>query len=381
MSAKFLLLVFIVTISLVPALAISADQSTIGPGDTLKITVLGEPDQSKQVVVDDDGRISLPLVKDFQVSGLTTSAAADAIAEKLKAFIKNPDVTVEMAAKALKRVTLNGQVKTPGVYPIERGTRLMQVIGLAGGLLESANTSGVSVTRSGQAQPITCNLQTFIAGGDEAANVVLQDGDVVTVPERTPAVGTVFVYGAVKTPGQPIVMREGMRVSQAVSAAGGILPDQADPNRAALKHEGQADSTQIDLAKALSGDQTADLVLKHGDTITIPTVEKTGTYTVFGAVTNSGEFPLRSNMTVTNALALASVANNAKVTDVRLTRNDSAGKSQAIKVDVKRVSSGQDTDVALQPGDTIYVPQQAQRDLPTRWLAIGVSIIGILLRR
>jgi protein involved in polysaccharide export with SLBB domain len=237
------------------------------------------------------------------------------------------------------------------------------------------------VTRSGQAQPITCNLQTFIAGGDEAANVVLQDGDVVTVPERTPAVGTVFVYGAVKTPGQPIVMREGMRVSQAVSAAGGILPDQADPNRAVLKHEGQADSTQIDLAKALSGDQTADLVLKHGDTITIPTVEKTGTYTVFGAVTNSGEFPLRSNMTVTNALALASVANNAKVTDVRLTRNDSAGKSQAIKVDVKRVSSGQDTDVALQPGDTIYVPQQAQRDLPTRWLAIGVSIIGILLRR
>lgn len=381
MSARILGLCIATLLVLIP-LAVRADvSSVVGPGDTLKITVLGEQDQTRDIVVDEGGKISLPLAKDIQVAGLTTTDAAAAIAQRLSKFIKNPDVTVELTKKALLQVTVAGQVKTPGVYQIERGTRLMQVIGQAGGFIENADTSSVTVTKRGTPKPLSCNMTSFLTGGDEAANALLDNGDVISVPERNPSVGTVFVYGAVKAPGQPITIYSGMKVSQAISAAGGVLPDQADSTRAILKRGGQGDAVQVDLAKALAGDATADILIQNGDVITVPNMEQNGTFTIYGAVSKAGEFPLKTNMTVAKALANAAVTEQAKVTDVRVTRTDKNGRTQAIKVNVKNVSEGRAADVALQPGDTIYVPQQPPKTDATRWLAIGASVLAVLIGR
>ncbi|HOP80629.1 MAG TPA: polysaccharide biosynthesis/export family protein, partial [Armatimonadota bacterium] len=170
MSTRFLLLFGMFVLLVLPVLSGAAepvDQSTISPGDTLRITVLGEPEHSKDVVVGDDGRISLPLAKDIEVAGLTTSAAAEAIANSLGKYLKNPNVTVEVTQKARKLVTVTGQVRTPGVYPIELETTLMEVIGLAGGFTEMADTANVTVTRRESLEPISCNLQSFLIGTDE----------------------------------------------------------------------------------------------------------------------------------------------------------------------------------------------------------------------
>ncbi|HPP74952.1 MAG TPA: polysaccharide biosynthesis/export family protein [Armatimonadota bacterium] len=383
MSTRFLLLLGMFVLLVLPVLSGAAepvDQSTISPGDTLRITVLGEPEHSKDVVVGDDGRISLPLAKDIEVAGLTTSAAAEAIANSLGKYLKNPNVTVEVTQKARKLVTVTGQVRTPGVYPIELETTLMEVIGLAGGFTEMADTANVTVTRRESLEPISCNLQSFLIGTDETANVRLQDGDVILVPEKSPTLGIVFVYGAVNQPGQPIQLREGMRISQAISAAGGILPAQAELTRATLKRQGEPEPIPIDLAKALAGDLSADLVLNSGDTITVPTIEQTGTYTIYGAVANSGEFPLKSNMTISKVVALAGTTGNANMSDLRITRSSEGGTLQAIKVDLKKISAGKAEDVAIQPGDTIYVTERAERRDLTRWLALGLTLIGILIR-
>lgn len=376
---RFPAFIFAVMLAAVPLVLQAADQGAIAPGDTLRITVLGEPDYSKQVLVDDNGNIALPLAKDIHVAGMTTAQASSAIAGQLGKFIKSPDVTVELVQKVRKQVTLAGQVRTPGVYPVEGETRLMEVVGLAGGFTETADTTKVSVTRRGSPEPVNCDLQAFLAGSNLGANVILQDGDVILVPDRSPTIGTVFVYGAVRTPGQPIQIRDGMRISQAVSAAGGIIPEQADQERAILKRAGQPDSVKIDLAKALTGDPNADMILQSGDTITVPTAS--GTFTIYGAVATSGQFPVRDKMTISKALAAAGgPTQRAKITELRITRTGDGGGPQSIPVNMKRVADGKSADVPVQVGDTIYVPEQSDRPDMTRVLGLGVALLSIFLR-
>lgn len=376
-SARFLILVAILSMAVLPVCLLAAE-STIAPGDTIRITVLGEPDQSKQVVVDDDGRIALPLAKDIQVAGKTTSQAATEIARALSGFIKNPDVTVEMVQRVKRQVTVAGQVRNPGVYALERDTRLMEVLGLAGGMTEAADPAKVTVTRRDTSEPIKCDLQSFLAGNMDTANVILQDGDVILIPERSPSIGTVFVYGPVRQPGVPIQIREGMRVSEAVSSAGGIIPELADTTRCTIRRANAPEPITIDLSRALAGDPSADITLMAGDTITVPTIEQSGTFTIFGSVANPGEFPIKGRMTVAKAVASAGATPRAKITDVTLTRTDASNKTESMKINLKQVTEGRIADVTVQPGDTIYVPEGRERPDLIRLLGLGVGIAALI---
>lgn len=380
MSTRF----FVLLLMLIMAAGITAsaaEQNLISIGDTLKITVLNEPAQTRDVVVDESGRISLPLAKDITVAGLSTSDAASAIALALGKYLKNPDVTVEIGQRVRKVVTITGQVRTPGVYTLEREVRLFEAVGLAGGFAETADLSRVNVTRRGGLQPMTCDMQAFLAGTLATGNISVEDGDVINVPEKNPASGTVFVYGAVKQPGVPISIRDGMRLSQAVSAAGGVLPDQADTTKATLVHQGQTQLVNLDLARALSGDPNCDIVLQPGDTVTVPGLQQVGTYTVYGAVTNSGEFPMKMKMTISKVVATAGAAPSAKIQNVRLTRVDQNGKTQSYQVDLAKVNNGTAADMEVQPGDTVYVPQQEQRQDVARWAAVALGLVALLIGR
>lgn len=228
---------------------------------------------------------------------------------------------------------------------------------------------------------MTCDMQAFLAGTLATGNISVEDGDVINVPEKNPASGTVFVYGAVKQPGVPISIRDGMRLSQAVSAAGGVLPDQADTTKATLVHQGQTQLVNLDLARALSGDPNCDIVLQPGDTVTVPGLQQVGTYTVYGAVTNSGEFPMKMKMTISKVVATAGAAPSAKIQNVRLTRVDQNGKTQSYQVDLAKVNNGTAADMEVQPGDTVYVPQQEQRQDVARWAAVALGLVALLIGR
>lgn len=358
----------------------AAGDSTIVPGDTIKITVLGEPEQTKEVVVDPDGRVALPLVKDIVVAGKTTADAASIIAEKLKTWIKNPDVTVDMVQKAKWQVTVAGQVKTPGVYAVPPGTRVMGAVGLSGGFLDGADQSKVRISRRGVATPIDSNILEFLAGRSIDDNPELREGDVILVPEKSPMLGNVFVFGSVKTPGQSVQLRDGMRVSQAISAAGGVVQEQADLSKVEIRRQGQPAPIRVDLAKAMGGDAAADVPLKPGDSINVPMVEQTGTFTVYGAVVRQGEFPLKGNMTVAKAVASCGLSDRAKISGVMVRRVSGAGQNpQGISVDLTRVAQGKSQDVPLQAGDTIYVPEKGEKTNWGQLLGIGVGIAALLV--
>ncbi|HOO45996.1 MAG TPA: polysaccharide biosynthesis/export family protein, partial [Deltaproteobacteria bacterium] len=120
------------------ASALDADY-LIGPSDLLDISVWGEENLSRQVVVRTDGYISLPLVGDIQAAEKTPAKLQKDIEAVLAKFIKDPHCAVIVMEPRSKRFYIEGQVNAPGEYILDRDMYLTQVIPRAGGFTEWAD--------------------------------------------------------------------------------------------------------------------------------------------------------------------------------------------------------------------------------------------------
>ena len=187
----------------------------IGEGDLLQISVFEANELDKTVRVNSRGFISLPLVGEVQVSGLTAIEAEEKIEEMYeRRFIKDPHVSIFVEEQISQRITLVGQFKKPGTYDYLSNQRLLDVIALGGGLSEQAGQIvQVRRTRYVQGEPNTfiVDLDRLIKEGNVELNIRLNGGDVLFIPEA----GIYFVDGAVRRPGAyPIkhktVVQEGL---------------------------------------------------------------------------------------------------------------------------------------------------------------------------
>ncbi|HVX35738.1 MAG TPA: polysaccharide biosynthesis/export family protein, partial [Hyphomicrobium sp.] len=107
----------------------------IGPFDVLDITVFRVPELSKTVQVAAMGTINLPLVGEVPAAGQTAQSVERDLTKRLGAkFLQSPQVNVNIREYNSQRVTIDGAVKKPGVYPIRGGTTLLQLIATAEGL-------------------------------------------------------------------------------------------------------------------------------------------------------------------------------------------------------------------------------------------------------
>ena len=187
----------------------------IGVGDLLQISVFEAKELDKTVRVNSRGVVSLPLVGEAQISGLTAIEAEEKIEDMYKSrFIKDPHVSIFVEEQISQRITLVGQFKNPGTYDYLSSQRLLDVIALGGGLSERAGQIvQVRRTRYAQGEPNTfiVDLDRLIKEGNVELNIRLNGGDVLFVPEA----GVFFVDGAVRRPGSyPIkhktVVQEGL---------------------------------------------------------------------------------------------------------------------------------------------------------------------------
>jgi polysaccharide export outer membrane protein len=166
--------------------AFAADQANeyrLGPGDKLRIEVYKDPQLSQSVQVRPDGKITLPLVGDVDATNKTPIELRDALAASLKEYITNPTVTVIVVEAVSSKVTVMGEVSKPGTMQIFGPTNIVQVIAMAGGFKEFANTKDVRVLRqkgNGGVETIKFNYKEMING--DAKPVLLRSGDTVIVP-------------------------------------------------------------------------------------------------------------------------------------------------------------------------------------------------------
>ncbi|HET6453232.1 MAG TPA: polysaccharide biosynthesis/export family protein [Armatimonadota bacterium] len=357
---------------------VAADEYLIKPGDTLNLIVLGETDFTRHVIVSPQGSITLPLINDVKVTGMTTMQAAQEITTQLKRFMKNPQVTVELLEAGKMQVTVSGEVKNPGVVALPYGARLIDSIMAAGGYTPTADLSKVKVSRPGSESSATVDLSKFLLSGDASTNITVSMGDTIFVPSSEGTIGSILVLGAVLQAG-PRPLTQGMTVREAVMAAGGPTP-LADLNNITLRHEGSTDTTVIDYSKITSGDVAANPQLKPGDVIMIAARELMGTYTIQGAVGLPAKYDLKGKTTITEAIAVAGgVRGKAKLNDVRILRS-SGGQTQTLTAKVSDIYSGKSPNIELQDQDNIYVPEAGQKTDFMKVLSVAVSLGWLLTR-
>jgi polysaccharide export outer membrane protein len=156
----------------------------IGEQDVLAITVWKEPELSGIVVVRPDGKITVPLVNELKVVGLTPIQLQDLLVQKLKPFVNVPQVTVSVRQINSRNVYLIGQAAREGAFPINSSTTVLQLIAEAGGLRDFAKRKRIYVIRKeGQKQVrYPFDYDAAIRGRNPKQNIVLQPGDMVIVP-------------------------------------------------------------------------------------------------------------------------------------------------------------------------------------------------------
>jgi polysaccharide biosynthesis/export protein len=205
-----------------PAAPAPPESYVIGPQDNLSIIVTDETDLTGKYRVDTDGTISMPYIQRVPVGGLTLAEAQAKITTLLQAgYFRNPQVRIEVDQFKARSVIVNGEVRTPGKVTLPGATiSLLEALILAGSPTTNAANEVIVIHQPKPGEtpidPITVNRKDLELGR-AGRDVVLQDGDIVNVPQAK----RFYISGFVKNPGY-YVLDTGTTVSQAIVLAGGL---------------------------------------------------------------------------------------------------------------------------------------------------------------
>jgi polysaccharide export outer membrane protein len=156
----------------------------IGPEDVLSILFWREKNLSADVIVRPDGRISLPLLNDVQAAGLTADELREKVMTEAGNFVEDATATVVVKQINSRKVYITGNVAKPGLYPLTGPMNVLQLIAIAGGLLEFADGDKIRVMQMENGNPIALpfNYKHVSAGKNLRQNIELKPGDTVVVP-------------------------------------------------------------------------------------------------------------------------------------------------------------------------------------------------------
>jgi polysaccharide export outer membrane protein len=201
LSSSFRALICALVLSAIPLIAQKSDEAgtsapsgspnpvantyIVGEADVLRINVWKQPEISQQsVVVRPDGMVTVPLVGEVKVSGMTPVQIETSLVESLKQYVNEPHVTVTVVEVGSKTVYVTGEVQHPGAYPLVGPVDVLQIIAKAGGVTPYAHRRSVFVLRqvNGKKEKLPVNYNQIFHGKNPEQNITLQPGDTVVVP-------------------------------------------------------------------------------------------------------------------------------------------------------------------------------------------------------
>lgn len=281
-----------------------ANEYLLGVGDVLKISVWGHLELATDVMVRPDGYITFPLAGDVFVINKTNRQVAQELQTILEDYVVNPQVTVIVSEFRTLQVQVLGDVLTSGYYELRAGSRLLDVLALAGGPLKTADLSSVTITRYtldslGREQTgiLQVNVQEFIRGGDIRHNPLIESRDMIFVPTS----GRATIFGEVRQP-TSYDLGIGLDVLDLLALAGGAL-DSADLERVVVTSQvdGSPVEQLVNVREFLSGRAKA-LQIKPNDVVFVPKKQQV---MVLGAVRSPGLYSLQKDSNLIDILALA----------------------------------------------------------------------------
>lgn len=267
----------------------------LGPGDELQIKGWGSVDIDVRAVVDRNGQINIPRVGTVNMAGVSSSQATEVVRNAVGRYYRDFQLSVTLGQLRGMTVYVVGQARSPGAYSLSSTSTLVSALFASGGPGPNGSLRHVQVKR-GDRVVTELDLYDFLARGNKAADVKLQDGDTIVIP---PAKGFVALIGKVATPAVYELAGEQDTIGNLLALAGG-LPVVADPKRAYLE---RMDPTQKPARSvetfALDAAGLAKR-LKRGDLLTVTplSAEFGNAVTLRGNVDQPVRTPWRQGMTV-----------------------------------------------------------------------------------
>jgi polysaccharide export outer membrane protein len=156
----------------------------IGAEDLLSVVFWRDKELSADVVVRPDGRISLPLLNDVYAVGFTPEQLAGELMKAASKYIEDPTASVIVKEIRSRKVFILGQVGKPGPYPLTSDMTVLQLIAIAGDILEYADAKNITVVRpeNGREHRFKFNYRDVLKGKKIEQNIKLKPGDTVIVP-------------------------------------------------------------------------------------------------------------------------------------------------------------------------------------------------------
>ncbi|MFP4253121.1 MAG: polysaccharide biosynthesis/export family protein [Halothece sp.] len=288
-----------------------SDPYLLGPGDTIQVNVFEEEefsgDNGRQRILA-DGSITLPLVGAIPVAGLTLEEASNVITEELSDLLKRPIVNVRLVNARPVRVTIVGEVQSPGTYAVSPedsgsvvqgqtlGARtvgppsLSDVISLAGGIRETAQIREIEIIRQergNDTKTINIDLWELLQSGGGQGDIALRPGDRIVIPEAetitasektqlarstfAPDEITVNLVGEVEQPGR-IDVEANTPLNQALLAGGGFDDERArksDVTLIRLNDDGTVTEREIPIDLTQSINEESNPILRDQDIIVV----------------------------------------------------------------------------------------------------------------
>ncbi|WP_199556204.1 polysaccharide biosynthesis/export family protein [Sandaracinobacteroides hominis] len=202
----------------VPAAAQNGSPAYIlGPNDAITVVVYGQSEFNVQTRVKPDGSIVMPLIGKVQAQGKTVITLADEITRRLEAgnYLKDPIVNIEVSQYNSRYVRVAGKVGSPGLVPLDRSNRLLDVL-LMSGWVQDAGSEFITI-RKADGKDLRINSKELARG--TTSDVTLDAGDTIYVADAE----LVYLTGAVARPGT-YPLKTGMTVSELLATAGGVGP-------------------------------------------------------------------------------------------------------------------------------------------------------------
>jgi polysaccharide biosynthesis/export protein len=210
----------------------------------------GQADPYGQTVAA-DGTIFFPFVGRTHVAGKTPQQVRDQLAAALGPYLHNPQLDVRVLAYRSQRVQVTGDVKSPGPLAVtDVPLTLVDAITRSGGTTDNADLQRVRLMRRGRFYQLDAN--GLLDRGDISQNVMLEDGDIINIPDRSDS--RIFVLGEVKQPTAVQLIRGTLTIADSLTTAGGILDTDANPRqiyviRGMSAHPNSPDVYQLDMTQ------------------------------------------------------------------------------------------------------------------------------------
>lgn len=254
----------------------------IGPGDILSFRSFDdETISAPNALVRFDGYVSLPLIDDVEVSGLSREDALETVREAYADVFKNPQISLTVVEAAGKSYYVMGDVNRPAEYPYKKALNVLQAINIAGGNRDTSRATGETFTSeqgslslayiirhdAGRREVIEVDLKNLIESGPHASQVVVWPDDVIYVPV---GVNLVYVTGAVARPSVfPLV--EGETLLQVLTRAGWVAESVGRIKKVVIIRPISEDESEVMLVNVRKIIKTGeDIGLKPGDIIYVP---------------------------------------------------------------------------------------------------------------